>query len=104
MSCSTSLAFDLSFYLRSAKITDIPSPIHQKTVGAFNLVQLKEGLEGFSLALFTHVLGWTVDQVQVLLAGVRADLSSKDVHAQNDMYAISTTLKQGLSFHGKNKG
>ena len=77
--------FQLFFFGRPTRITDVSSPIHQKIVGAFNLVQLKEGLEGFSLALFTHVLGWTVDQVQVLLAGVRADLSSKDVHAQNDM-------------------
>lgn len=57
----------------------------QKDVGAFNLVQLKEGLEGFSLALFTRILGWAPEEVQVLLSKVRKDLDNRNIHAQNDM-------------------
>lgn len=57
----------------------------QKDVGAFNLVQLKEGLEGFSLVLFTRVLGWSPEEVQVLLSKVRKDLENRNIHAQNDM-------------------
>ena len=59
-----------------------------KEVGAFNLVQLKEGLEGFSLALFTRVLGWSPDEVQILLTKVRKDLSDSHIHAQNDMHIV----------------
>ena len=48
-------------------------------------MQLKEGLEGFSLALFTRVLGWSVEEIQVLLSKVRKDLDDKNIHSQNDM-------------------
>ena len=57
----------------------------QKECGAFNLVQLKEGIEGFSLTLFTRVLGWSVEEIQVLLSKVRKDLEDRNIHSQNDM-------------------
>lgn len=65
-----------------------PKDKKMKEVGAFNLVQLKEGLEGFSLVLFTRVLGWSLDEVQILLSKVRKDLSDKNVHPQNDMHVV----------------
>jgi len=39
------------------------------------------GLEGLSLAIFTRMLGWTVEEVQAFLPNVRSDLMNKDVHA-----------------------
>lgn len=36
---------------------------------------MKKELEGLSLALFTRVLKWSLEDVQVLLARVRADMS-----------------------------
>ncbi|CAF9932285.1 MAG: hypothetical protein ALECFALPRED_005257 [Alectoria fallacina] len=59
-----------------------------KEVGAFNLVQLREGLEGFSLALFTRILGWSPEEVQVLLSKVRKDMENRNMHAQNDIYVV----------------
>ena len=49
------------------------------------MVQFKEGLEGFSLALFTRFLGWSPEEVQVLLSKVRKDLENRDMHPQSDM-------------------
>ena len=57
----------------------------QKTIGAWNLVQIEEGLEGFTLRLFTQFLGWTAEEVHVLLANVRKDLRDPRIHAQLDM-------------------
>ena len=62
-----------------------PKDRQLKEVGAFNLIQLREGLEGFSMRLFTGVLGWSPDEVQVLLSKVRKDLDNRNIHAQNDM-------------------
>lgn len=62
-----------------------PKDKQLKEVGAFNLVQLREGLEGFSLALFTRILGWSKDELGVLLSKVREDLNNRNIHAQNDM-------------------
>lgn len=39
------------------------------------------GLEAWSLALFTRVLGWSVERLQVLLEGVRRDLHDTSIHA-----------------------
>ena len=57
----------------------------QKTVGSFNLVQVEDGLEAFTLRLFTTVLGWQLEEVQVLLANVRKDIRDPKIHAQFDL-------------------
>lgn len=58
----------------------------QKTVGSWNLVQIEDGLEAFTLRLFTQTLGWKSEEVQVLLANVRKDLRNPKIHAQFDFY------------------
>ncbi|KAL2051991.1 hypothetical protein ABVK25_007683 [Lepraria finkii] len=63
-----------------------PKDKHLKTVGAWNLVQLENGLEGFTLRLFTTVLGWKAEEVQVLLANVRKDIRDPKIHAQFDFH------------------
>ncbi|KAL8865870.1 MAG: hypothetical protein Q9174_006647 [Haloplaca sp. 1 TL-2023] len=63
-----------------------PRDKHLKTVGAWNLIQIEEGLEAFTLRLFTQVLGWRTEEVQVLLANVRKDLRDPKIHAQFDFY------------------
>ena len=57
----------------------------QKTIGAWNLVQIEDGLEGFTLRLYTQFLGWTAEEVHVLLAEVRKDLRDPRIHAQFDL-------------------
>lgn len=57
----------------------------QKTVGMMNLITLLEGVEGFSLRVFSNFLGWKQEEIQVLLAQVRNDLKRKDLHGQFDL-------------------
>lgn len=45
-----------------------------------------EALYGVSVAIFTRPkeengLGWSMEELQVLLAGVRKDLANTDIHA-----------------------
>ncbi|KAI4275155.1 MAG: hypothetical protein L6R38_005941 [Xanthoria sp. 2 TBL-2021] len=63
-----------------------PKDKHLKTIGAWNLVQMENGLEGFTLRLFTQTLGWKSEEVHVLLANVRKDLRNPRIHAQLDLY------------------
>lgn len=59
---------------------------------------MRDGLEGFSLALFTRNLGWSVEEVQVLLSKARKDMGDKNIHAQNDLYDyLPRRTKPGLS-------
>ncbi|KAL9630712.1 MAG: hypothetical protein Q9164_006282 [Protoblastenia rupestris] len=57
----------------------------QKTIGSWNLVQIEDGLEAFTLRLFTQMLGWKTEEVQVLLANVRKDIRDPKIHAQFDL-------------------
>ena len=65
-----------------------PKDKHLKTLGAWNLVQLEDGLEGFVLRLFTQQLGWQKGEVEVLLAKVRKDLRDPRIHAQYNFHVI----------------
>ncbi|KAI5845219.1 S-adenosyl-L-methionine-dependent methyltransferase [Morchella snyderi] len=55
-----------------------PKDPKMKNIGRYNLLNLLEALEGFTLALFTRFLDWTADEVYVLLAGVRSELRSRN--------------------------
>ncbi len=57
----------------------------QKIVGSWNLLNVLEGLEAFSMGLFTRFLGWTAEEVQLLLDDVRKDLQNPKIHAQVDL-------------------
>ncbi|KAI9813029.1 MAG: hypothetical protein M1832_006420 [Thelocarpon impressellum] len=83
----------LEGWFRDAGFTDIhhvrsklpigrwPKDKTLKTVGGWNLLQIMEGLDAFSMALFTRVLGWLPQEVEVMLAGVREDLRNPSIHA-----------------------
>ena len=51
-----------------------------KEVGDWNLVNMIDGLEGFSVRLFTKVLGWSMEELDTLLSGVKRDLQDKRIH------------------------
>lgn len=56
-----------------------------KELGMWVLEDLGGGLEGLSLALFTRVLGWSKEETEVFLAGVRQDMKNTRIHAYWNM-------------------
>ncbi|KAF4785995.1 hypothetical protein HER10_EVM0012357 [Colletotrichum scovillei] len=58
-----------------------PKDVHLRDLGMCNLIQLLEGLEGFSLKLLCGGLAWTKEEVLVLCSQVREELKSGKVHA-----------------------
>ncbi|GAM33557.1 hypothetical protein TCE0_011r00535 [Talaromyces pinophilus] len=62
-----------------------PRDQKMKEIGAFNMLQFLEGLEAFSIATFTQVLGWSHEEVQVFLALVRKDARDRTVHMMHDL-------------------
>ncbi|OJD17558.1 hypothetical protein AJ78_02371 [Emergomyces pasteurianus Ep9510] len=87
----------LEEWVRSAGFTDIvvkkmrvpvgrwPKDPRLKTVGTWNLLQVIEGMEGFSMALFSRILGWSPDAIQAFVADVVKDLRNPKMHAQFDL-------------------
>jgi len=65
-----------------------PADQHLKILGAYNHMMISQGAEGFSLRLFIKVLGWTHQEVQVLLAKVRRDLNDRRIHSYMNMHKI----------------
>jgi len=49
--------------------------------GAWTLENISSGLHGLSSAVFTRVLGWSPEELEVLLGQVREDLKDTRVHA-----------------------
>ncbi|KAL5336612.1 S-adenosyl-L-methionine-dependent methyltransferase [Aspergillus crustosus] len=59
-----------------------------KNLGRYHQANMLEALEAYSLALMTRFLGWTVDDVQVLLAGVRKELQDRTLHIYSRLYVV----------------
>jgi hypothetical protein len=49
---------------------------------------LLDGLNAMSMALFTRVLGWSTERIEVLLAEVRNDLRDRSIHAYAEVYIV----------------
>ncbi|KDN69819.1 putative methyltransferase domain-containing protein [Colletotrichum sublineola] len=65
-----------------------PKDPYYKEIGICNLIQILDGLEAFSLRLFCGVLGWTKDEVLVMLALVRKELKAGAFHARFDLHVV----------------
>ncbi|KAI1850364.1 hypothetical protein JX266_004222 [Neoarthrinium moseri] len=52
-----------------------------KELGALQMVNNLNGVYGLTVTVFTKGLGWTTEEVEVLLADVRRDMSDKDIHS-----------------------
>ncbi|EOD50740.1 putative methyltransferase type 11 protein [Neofusicoccum parvum UCRNP2] len=59
-----------------------------KQIGSLMMVNYLESLEAMTFALFTSVFGWSIEEIQVFLAGVRKDVRRKDVHAYFHIYFV----------------
>jgi len=59
-----------------------------KEIGACNLLQLLEGLEAFTLGLFTRVLGWSPERVHAFLISVRKDVKDRKVHMMHEFHVV----------------
>lgn len=57
-----------------------------KMIGKFHERSLLDGLQGFSLAYFSRVLGWTKEEIEVYLVKVRQAIADRSVHAYHKMY------------------
>lgn len=65
-----------------------PKEEHYKTVGAWQMINVLEGMQGFTMALFTRVLGWSKEEVEVFLTDVRKDMRDKGIHAYWNIYFV----------------
>ncbi|PQE05792.1 hypothetical protein CJF31_00004540 [Rutstroemia sp. NJR-2017a BVV2] len=65
-----------------------PKDAKAKELGMWNLENLSNGLSGLSIATFTRLLGWTVDELEVFLVDVRKDLKDTKIHSYIPIYVV----------------
>ncbi|KAK0633869.1 S-adenosyl-L-methionine-dependent methyltransferase [Immersiella caudata] len=73
-----------------------PKDRRHKMIGKWNNENIVNGSSGISLALLTRPkeqkgLGWTVEEVEVLLEGVGRDLKDTSIHAYFPLYVVYGT-------------
>lgn len=69
-----------------------PEDKRQKEIGRWSETNWLDGLQGFSLAWFSRVLGWSKDEIEVFLIGVRRAISEREVHAYHKSYVRPVQL------------
>lgn len=57
-----------------------PKDRRLKTVGLCHREQFLQGLSGIAMGLFTRILQWSVERVEVYLALVRKDVADPRIH------------------------
>merc|ERR1711939_439816 len=56
--------------------------------GLFSLVGMLEGLSGLSQRVFTKALGWSVEEMELLLMDVRRELKNRRIHTYFPIYVV----------------
>ncbi|KAL4908790.1 hypothetical protein BDW74DRAFT_145339 [Aspergillus multicolor] len=69
-----------------------------KFLGKFHQANMLEALDAYSLALMTRFLGWTVEEVQVLLRAVRKELLDRTLHVYSRLYVVYGRKGLNLEF------
>lgn len=57
-----------------------------KDCGWLEMINMIDGVEGITKMLFTRALGWSPEEVEVLLAGIRKEARSKHIHSYYHLY------------------
>jgi hypothetical protein len=65
-------------------------PLLTLCVGLWNSENMKSGLEGWCVALFTNILGWTKEEVDVFLIKVQAEIANTKIHSYWTVYVYLT--------------
>ncbi|KAK2036845.1 methyltransferase domain-containing protein [Colletotrichum somersetense] len=61
---------------------------HQKILGAMQMTNNLEGVQGITMKIFTQVLGWSQEAVELFLVEVRKDMADKNIHAYITIMSI----------------
>lgn len=58
-----------------------PKDPYLKEIGKYQLIQAQQGVESYSMRLFTDVLGWGEDVSRIFQAQAKQQLRDKHMHA-----------------------
>ncbi|KIX08763.1 uncharacterized protein Z518_03420 [Rhinocladiella mackenziei CBS 650.93] len=59
-----------------------------KEMGLWNMINMLDGLDGFTVRLWTTALGMTPEEIQLFLVQVRKDLKNTKIHSYWPIYVV----------------
>ncbi|KAF3276162.1 hypothetical protein TWF970_006447 [Orbilia oligospora] len=62
---------------------------HLKALGRYSLLNLLDGLEGFAMKLFTGILKWRKEEVDIFVAKLKQESCNKNYHMYFNYYYVS---------------
>ncbi|KAK6529437.1 hypothetical protein TWF281_008612 [Arthrobotrys megalospora] len=62
---------------------------HLKALGRYSLLNLLDGLEGFAMKLFTGILKWRKEEVDIFVAKLKQESCNKHYHMYFNYYYVS---------------
>ncbi|RMZ78726.1 hypothetical protein DV737_g3782, partial [Chaetothyriales sp. CBS 132003] len=65
-----------------------PKDKNLKELGLWNMVNMLDGLDGFTVRLWTTAFGMTAEEVQAYLVAVRKDLSNTNIHSYLHIHVV----------------
>lgn len=74
--------------MRQVPFGSWPKDKRLKEIGRFERAQALDAVEPFTLALFTRVLGYSLEQAQVLIEAVKREISDPKLHLYNTHHFI----------------
>ncbi|RJE25347.1 Methyltransferase [Aspergillus sclerotialis] len=66
-----------------------------KELGRYEQANMMDGLEAYSLALYTRVLGWTPEETRAFLAKVRREIVDRSIHLYTKFYFVYGQKDEG---------
>ncbi|KPM42793.1 hypothetical protein AK830_g3750 [Neonectria ditissima] len=79
---------DVKEEVRKLPIGAWPKNPKLKEIGRYQSVQELQVVDSYTPALFAHTLGWSMDEVQVLMAKVKRDLRDPSIHLYLSIYFV----------------
>ena len=72
----------------------------QKKVGAWNFLQLQEGLESFLYLIFAKHAGYTKEELEIMCAKMRAEIKDPKIHS---LFYLYDRILRGYHITSANK-
>ncbi|KAN0072081.1 S-adenosyl-L-methionine-dependent methyltransferase [Elaphomyces granulatus] len=60
----------------------------KKEIGAYMQAEQLQAIPSYTYRLFSHILGWSKTEIEVLMAGLRSELLDQSIHQYGKMYFV----------------
>lgn len=65
-----------------------PKDKKKKEIGAYMQAEQLQAIPSYTYRLFSQILGWTKQEIDILMAGLRNELLDQSIHQYGKMYFI----------------